>query len=182
MIDLNERAREVHIANAKWWRDLETGEPLERNKGELLMLCISEVAECMEGERKGGLMDDKLPHRLMAEVEMADVYIRLLDLAAGFSITLPGGITTGSFKADANKGELLLMICGHIMDIYWVSQVEEMAGDMGDLIAVAIGAVEQYCKAFGYDLEGAYQDKMEFNRTRADHQEEARKAAGGKRW
>ena len=35
------------------------------------MLIVSEIAEAMEGERKD-LMDDKLPHRKMAEVELAD--------------------------------------------------------------------------------------------------------------
>ena len=39
------------------------------------MLTISEIAEAMEGERKN-LMDDHLPHRKMAEVEIADAYIR----------------------------------------------------------------------------------------------------------
>lgn len=180
MIDLNERAKEVHAANEKWWRDLDTGEPLVRNKGELLMLAISEVAEAMEGERKN-LNDDKIVARPMAEVEMADVVIRLLDYAGGFNITLPE-ITTGSFKPDANRGELLLMICGHIMDIYWVVTADESDPELGAVITVAIGAVEQYCIAFGYDLEGAYHAKMAYNATRADHKVEARKAAGGKRW
>ena len=44
-----------------WWNDVNTGQPLERNKGELLMLMVSEIAEAMEGERKG-LMDSHLPH------------------------------------------------------------------------------------------------------------------------
>lgn len=33
---------------AGWWSDLHTGLPKERNKGELLMLIVTEVAECME--------------------------------------------------------------------------------------------------------------------------------------
>lgn len=49
-----------------------------REKGTLLMLIVSEVAEAMEGERKD-LMDDKLPHRKMAEVELADAVIRIFD-------------------------------------------------------------------------------------------------------
>lgn len=180
MIDLNKRAKEVHAANEKWWRDLDTGEPLVRNKGELLMLAISEVAEAMEGERKN-LLDTHLKERPMAEVEMADIFIRLLDFAGGFNITLPS-LTIGSFEPDANKGECLLLICGHIMGIYWITQVEDMADELGGAVAVAIAAVQQYCIAFGYDLEGAYHAKLEYNRPRADHQEEARKAAGGKRW
>ncbi len=37
----------------------------------------------MEGERKD-LMDDKLPHRKMAEVELADALIRIFDYAGAY--------------------------------------------------------------------------------------------------
>lgn len=116
-MDLNDYAKECHAANQTWWRDPVAGEPLIRNRGELLMLIVSEVAETMEGERKG-LQDDKLPHRRMAEVELADVLIRVFDYAA----------------------------------------------------------------AFGYDLQGAYEEKMAYNARRLDHKPEARLAEGGKRW
>lgn len=79
---LNELAARVHEANKTWWQDLNTGERIERNFGELMMLAVSELGEALEGHRKN-LMDDKLPHRKMAEVEIADCLIRLLDTAAG---------------------------------------------------------------------------------------------------
>ena len=53
------------------------------------MLIVSEVAEAMEGERKD-LMDDKLPHRKMAEVELADALIRIFDYAGGHGYNLGG--------------------------------------------------------------------------------------------
>jgi hypothetical protein len=72
MKTLNEYRDEAHAANHKWWISLDDGvTQLKRNKGELLMLMVSEIAEAMEGERKD-LMDDKLPYRKMAEVELAD--------------------------------------------------------------------------------------------------------------
>jgi NTP pyrophosphatase (non-canonical NTP hydrolase) len=82
-------ANDVHCANAKWWVDLETGEPIKRNVGEMLALVHSEISEALEGHRKN-LMDDKLPHRPMVEVELADAMIRILDLAAGLNLDLGG--------------------------------------------------------------------------------------------
>lgn len=113
---LNEYARQSHEDNLQWWKDKD-GRIISRNKGELLCLIHSEISECMEGERKN-LQDDKLPHRRMAEVELADALIRIFD----------------------------------------------------------------YAGAFGYDLEGAYQEKRLYNKQREDHKHEARTRAGGKAW
>jgi NTP pyrophosphatase (non-canonical NTP hydrolase) len=88
---LNQLAKECHAANQTWWHDPKTGEKLNRNKGELLMLIVSEISECMEGERKD-LMDDKLPHRKMAEVELADALIRIFDYAGAFDYDLDGAV------------------------------------------------------------------------------------------
>jgi hypothetical protein len=63
-------------------------------------------------------MDDKLPHRRMAEVELVDALIRIFD----------------------------------------------------------------YAGAFGYDIQGAYEEKMAFNARREDHAHEARLRSGGKKW
>ena len=116
-LTLNELALLVHQANAKWWMDPLTGDLIDRNKGELLCLIHSEISEAMEGERKD-LMDDHLPNRRMAEVELADALIRILDYAAGF----------------------------------------------------------------GYDIQGAFEDKMAFNSNRKDHTHAARKKPGGKKF
>lgn len=116
-MNLNELSQIVHKANIKWWQDPATQQPIKRNKGELLALIHSEISEALEGERKD-LMDDKLPHRKMAEVELVDAIIRILDYAAGF----------------------------------------------------------------GYDLQGAFDEKMAFNAIREDHKHEARIIAGGKQF
>jgi hypothetical protein len=79
---LNELASDIHEDNKKWWVNIHTGEKLDRNVGEMLMLAVSELAEAMEGHRKG-LQDDKLPHRKMLEVELADCLFRNLDLSHG---------------------------------------------------------------------------------------------------
>ncbi len=91
-MNLNELSKEIHDANSKWWRDINTGKPIDRNKGELLCLIHSEISEAMEGERKD-LMDDHLPHRKMAEVELADALIRILDYCGGFGYDIQGAVT-----------------------------------------------------------------------------------------
>lgn len=117
MKTLNDYATESHLAMTQWWHDIQTGQRIERNKGELLALIHSEISECLEGVRKN-LMDDKLPHRKMEEVELVDAIIRIFD----------------------------------------------------------------YAGAFGLDLEGAYQEKMAFNASRADHKAENRRAENGKKF
>lgn len=93
-------------ANAGWWsasggqnfirllRD--PSGPTERLLAGALVaqkLCLihSEISEAMEGHRKG-LADDKLPHRPMIEVELADAVIRIADLAGALGLDLGGAI------------------------------------------------------------------------------------------
>jgi len=88
-----------HAANRTWWIDLKTGadmtsahgEPPKVNIPEKLMLIVSEVAEAMEGHRKN-LNDDKLPHRKMLEVELADAVIRIFDLAGGVGLDVASAL------------------------------------------------------------------------------------------
>ena len=94
----------IHQGNvqAGWWTDLSTNMDLaeEARQGtrlgkalvaEKLCLVHSEISESMEGHRKG-LQDDKLPHRPMIEVEMADAVIRILDLCGALKLDLAGAI------------------------------------------------------------------------------------------
>lgn len=87
---------------AGWWQDLKNGQDhkAEIRAGtrfgkalvaEKLCLVHSEISEGMEGHRKG-LMDDKLPHRTMFEVELADALIRICDLAGAAGIDLGGAV------------------------------------------------------------------------------------------
>jgi hypothetical protein len=68
--------------NAGWWHDLKTGDFSPRSHGDLCSLIHSEVSEAYEGYRKD-LMDDKLTHRKMFPVEIADVIIRCFDALGG---------------------------------------------------------------------------------------------------
>ncbi len=63
----------------------------QRNPLELIALIDSETSEALEGVRKD-LMDDKLPHRKMEEVEMADTIIRILDYGGGRGLDIGGAL------------------------------------------------------------------------------------------
>lgn len=75
----------------KGWHTEEDGTLKDMNKGQMLMLIVSEVSEAMEGERKG-LMDDHLPTRPMAEVEMADALIRIMDYCGRWNYDIGGAV------------------------------------------------------------------------------------------
>lgn len=107
---LNEYALECHVANKRWWEDPTTGTPITRNFGELIALAHSELSEALEGHRKD-LMDDKLPHRPMVEVEIVDCLIRLFDLSHAYGLDLDGAYTDkmlyNSIRADHRPEERL---------------------------------------------------------------------------
>lgn len=82
-MNLDELSKEIHQEMIHWWQDPANGQPIQRNKGELIALQHSELSECLEGERRG-LKDDKLPQYPMAVVEQIDCMIRILDYLGGF--------------------------------------------------------------------------------------------------
>jgi NTP pyrophosphatase (non-canonical NTP hydrolase) len=95
-IDINgdniaELCKLIRKLNQSWWENPETGEPIDRNFGEIIALCHSELSEALEGHRKN-LADDKLPWRSAVEVELADCIIRIFDLAGGLGMDLEGAM------------------------------------------------------------------------------------------
>lgn len=68
-----------------------------------LALIHSEISEAMEGFRKD-LMDDHLPDRKMAEVELADALIRIFDLAGAHGFDL-GGALADKFNYNQDRAD-----------------------------------------------------------------------------
>jgi NTP pyrophosphatase (non-canonical NTP hydrolase) len=76
---------------AGWWEGVPLPEiPMDMVNTKLLLI-VTEIAEATEGHRKN-LMDDKLPHRKMIEVELADALIRIGDLAGALGLDLGGAV------------------------------------------------------------------------------------------
>lgn len=92
--------------NAGWYRNPKTGEPVNRNFGEVIALMHSELSEALEADRKS-LMDDKLPHRDGREVEFADCIIRILDTAEALGLDVAGAlIEKNRFNMERNDHKL----------------------------------------------------------------------------
>lgn len=106
---LNDLTQLCHgvAAESGWWTHRQTGcdlkqlinhpeDSFQQMMGGALVaqkLCLthSEISEGMEGHRKN-LKDDKLPHRSMLEVELADAMIRIMDLAGALGLDLGGAL------------------------------------------------------------------------------------------
>lgn len=194
--DYNAEADRVHQLNRRWWTDLDTGEyPIKRNIGTLCMLIISEFAEALEGARKNK-MDDHLPHRKAFDVELADARIRMLDMLGQARVEnkvndsdldlneLMNEIKSSrrtNFDKSEEVGEDLIILTSYIVDIFEAFRTQNYSRFFLDC-GYALDLIEIIAELYDVDLEGAYNEKLEYNRTRKDHTLEARRADGGKKW
>lgn len=110
------RAHNDNVA-AGWWTDLTTGASLlaSRNRPEMLMLAVTELAEALEGDM--GQADDKLPHLPMYDVELGDFVIRQMDqigaeMSLGASAPVFGiaGSYGIGFMRSASRPERLMVL------------------------------------------------------------------------
>lgn len=188
--DLAALATEIHASNvvAGWWTDLATGNPTlsTRNRPEMLMLAVSELAEAADGVM--GEPDDKLPHLPMYDVELADFVIRQLDqIGAEVSLgaqmpefDLSGRYGISHLRAAGRSEKLMILVgcCAQAMEHYRKGRVTEYVSAMslGVLLAFRIAEIEHI------DLFDIVAQKRAFNLNRADHKVENRVLENGKRF
>lgn len=141
-------------SNAGWYRDPNTGEPIERNFGEVVALMHSELSEALEAHRKT-LMDDKLPHRPGIEVEFGDCFIRVGDTVVAHGADMPGAFIE----------------VARLLQRFSLTEVR---------FALLVFNMLAQSKAMGLDFPSATIDKNRFNQVRADHKLENRRQSGGK--
>lgn len=183
---VNELAKTIHVDNvARGWYDS------PRSSATLLQLCVTELAEATEGLRKN-LMDDKLPHRLMEEVEQADFIIRLLDFCAhkGLSIKFSNIIPIGK-RMEACKCYLTCAAWLNTADDWLYdaedddikpTRADEMISYASRNFSMAYAAIINLAEHKGYDIYEAMREKLEFNAVRNDHTREHRANENGKKF
>ena len=192
MIDIATLVRECHQRSkqAGWWNDLLTGQPLiVVNKSivpEKLCLIHSEISEAFEGVLYD-LMDDKLPHRTMVEVELADVVIRLADLCGALGVDLQGAVNDVRIENNLVDGICRTICLAHSDTSKAMEGFRKNLKDKKyDRSQLEVSLARLYIRVIRWaehmhlDLEGAISEKMDFNAVRPDHQIENRKKPGGK--
>ena len=176
MSDLMELQNKIHQQNVEMgWHD----EP--RSFNTFVCLFHSELPEAMEGLRKN-LMDDHLPHYTMVAVEVADFVIRVLDWFGT--------------QQDLYPHEQSIVINGSMENIDYIA---EMHGDVSaakyfydmdvvdndntvEHLSNAISWAKAIAHVNDWDLIQIINEKVEYNKTRADHKRENRIKDGGKKF
>jgi hypothetical protein len=175
-IDFDKLAKSIHANNVKvgWW---EVGQTCIFQK---IQMASTEIAEATEGARKN-LMDDKLPHRKMEEVELADVFIRVLDLGGRMDLRYVGSWIETEWCDSSNSlgmqhlgiNKALIQFAGH-------AYRNSPAPTLSAYYSTIINCIRLVASNRNYDIMAAMHEKMEFNVTRPDHKLENRIKKNGK--
>lgn len=91
-------------------------------------------------------------------------------------------------KLERNKGELLCLMHSELSEC--MEGIRKQLQDdhlphrsMEEVeLADTIIRILDYCGAYHIDIDGAIEEKLEYNKTRADHKPENREKEGGKKW
>lgn len=158
-----------------FWADAQS-----RNKGEMVMLIVSELGECLEAHRKGitartelsfeqqqTYYNDKWTNWFKDRIkdsyadELADTVIRIVDYALGFNIP----VIAREYRKDStgNFGHDLLRINWYILNSF---HTDEEGGTHHHDWGYTLAAIEKFAEWYGINLEQHIQWKMRYNSTR----------------
>lgn len=181
-INLNELAARIYEQNKAvgWWDDP------NRCLLQTLQLVSTEVAEATEGERKD-LNDDHLPDRKMGEVELADALIRTLDVAGRYNIQydpMLAGANVDPFCEEDTIGAQHLGINAALIDfareVHLAQTVPTASNVLRPKYQTLVDSIIFVAERNDYDLFGALEEKLAYNKNRQDHKRSERAKAHGK--
>lgn len=177
--NMDKLAEEIFQLNKKrgWWDNM------DRDTDETLQLVSTEVAEATEGYRKD-LMDDKIKHRKMEEVELADALIRVLDLGGRYGWKYDSTACTYDGKCCESHAAYHLLINKAICALS-----DEIKSNPDNIrhfyvdqaYSELVNTIMWVSQVFEFEIMDALKEKFEYNKTRKDHSREERAKKHGKK-
>jgi len=178
-------AERVYAWNVQvgWWDDP------DRCLFQTLQLISTEVAEATEGARKY-MMDTHLTHRAMEEVEYADALIRAVDLGGKLKLPFNEDAIPHPWCIPTNSvGYQQLGINAAIIEVAQSLREYNLYTPKNVCLVILEQAYSDLLVSIvkvsnnrGYKLYEAVEEKLEYNKTRADHKRENREKTHGKKF